>query len=78
MPAAISNDMERILPPSQNGSPDSGGSAGGLLANENGINGTGMFTKIAIFLNERALRVANCASKSDCVDVSATQSGPKS
>ena len=51
MPAAISNDMERILPPSQNGSPDSGGSSGGLLANENGINGTGMFTKIAMFSN---------------------------
>ena len=38
---AVANDMERILPPSQNGSPDSGGSSGGLLGTENGINGTG-------------------------------------
>ena len=54
-PAVTSNgDMERILPPSQNGSPDSGGSgttgsgSGAALINgttENGLNGTG---KIAL------------------------------
>ena len=52
-PAVSSNgDMERILPPSQNGSPDSGATtgsgSGAALINgttENGLNGTG---KIAL------------------------------